>query len=61
MMLCRLFQSEPEDHAGAGEAQSGAWETQIHRPGEEPQAAWAYVRLTRTHTLFNSIEVCLFL
>lgn len=45
LYLCCLFQSEPEDHAGAGEAQSGAWETQIHRPGEEPQAAWADVRV----------------
>ena len=34
-----LSQSQPEDHAGAGEAKGGARETQVHRPGEEPQAA----------------------
>lgn len=43
-------QSEPEDHAGAGEAQSGAREAQIHRPGEEPQAARAHVRSSHCST-----------
>lgn len=42
VLLC-FHQSEPEDHAGAGEAQSGAREAEIHRPGEEPQAARAHV------------------
>lgn len=44
-----LLKLEPEDHAGAGEAQGGARETQIHRPGEESQAARADVCFRHEH------------
>ncbi len=42
-MLLTSVQSEPEGHAGAGEAEGGAREAQSCRPGEEPPAARAHV------------------
>lgn len=55
MLLFCFFQSQPEDHAGAGEAQSRARETQILRPGEEPQAARAYVCNIQTVRLLVTV------
>lgn len=51
MNLCWLFQPQPEDHVGAGEAQGRAREAQNNRPGEEPQAARAHV--CHTHSCLN--------
>lgn len=43
ILLLIFVQSESGDHAGAGEAESGAREGQDCRPGEEPSAARAHV------------------
>lgn len=43
-VLLASVQSEPADHVGAGEAESGAREAQSRRPGEEPPTARAHVK-----------------
>lgn len=56
MSVSVFLQSEPRDRAGAEASEGGTREAQVHRPGEESQAARAHVRkhpssCHRTHTI----------